>query len=95
MNGSWWRILTKLQWSSEERDGKPLQHSCLEGSMNSMKRQKDVTLKDEHLRSVGAQYADAEAHRNSSRRNENAESKQKQHTVVEVSGGESKERCSK
>ena len=54
--------------------------------MNSMKRQKDVTVKDEHLRSVGAQYADAEAHRNSSRRNEEAEPKWKQCLVVEATG---------
>ena len=44
-------------WSSGERNGKPLKYSCLENTMNSMKRQKDTTLKDELLRSVGAQYA--------------------------------------
>ena len=44
-------------WSTGERNGKPLQYSCLESPMNSMKRQKDRTLKDELLRSVGAQYA--------------------------------------
>ena len=57
--------------------------------MNSMKRQKDMTLKDELPRSVGAQYATGER-RNSSRRNEEAESKWKQHPAVDVSGGESK-----
>ena len=44
-------------WSTGEGNSKPFQHSCLENSMNSMKRQKDMTLKDEFLRSVGAQYA--------------------------------------
>ena len=58
--------------------------------MNSMKRQKDRTLKDELLRLVGAQYATREEWRNSSRRNEEAEPKQKQHPAVDVSGGESK-----
>ena len=43
--------------STGEGNGKPLQYSCLENPMNSMKRQKDRTLKDELLRSVGAQYA--------------------------------------
>ena len=95
MNGSCWRILTKIQWFTEEGDGKPLKHSCLENPMNSMKRENDRILKEKLLRSVGIQYADGESHRNSSKRNEDAESKWKQHTVVEVSGGESKERCSK
>ena len=44
-------------WSTGEGNGKPLQNSCLENPMNSMKRQKDMTLKDELHRSVGAQYA--------------------------------------
>ena len=65
-------------WSTGEGNGKPPQHSCLENSMNSMKKQKDVTLKDELPRSVGAQYATGEQWRNSSRRNEEAESKWKQ-----------------
>ena len=43
-------------WSTGKRNGKPLQYSCLENPMNSMKRQKDMTLKDELPRSVGAQY---------------------------------------
>jgi len=47
-------------WSTGEGNGKPLQHSYLENCMNSMKRQKDVTLKDELPRSVGAQYATGE-----------------------------------
>ena len=44
-------------WSAGEGNGKPLQFSCLENPMNSMKRQKDRTLKDELPRCVGAQYA--------------------------------------
>ena len=44
-------------WSTGEENGKPLQYSCLENPMNSMKRQKDRTLKDELLRLVDAQYA--------------------------------------
>ena len=63
--------------------------------MNSMKRQKDLTLKDEAPRSVGVQYATRKQERNSSRRNEEAEPKQKYHPVVDVSGGESKLQCCK
>ena len=44
-------------WSTGERNGKPLQYSCLENPMNSMKRQKDRTLKDEIPRLVGVPYA--------------------------------------
>ena len=58
--------------------------------MNSMKRQKDRTLKDELPRSVGAQYATGEEWRNNSRKNEEMEPKQKQHPVVDVTGDESK-----
>ena len=47
-------------WPTGERNGKPLQYSCLESPMNSMKRQKDRTLKDELPRLVGAQYATGE-----------------------------------
>ena len=81
-------------WYSGEGDGKPLHHSCLENPMNSVKRQKDKTLKDE-LRSVGAGHATGEEWRNSSRRNEETEPKQKQHPVVDVSGDGSKVRCCK
>ena len=63
-------------WSTGEGNGKPLQYSCLENPMNSMKRQKDMTLKDELHRVVGAQYATGEEWRNNSRKNEEAESKQ-------------------
>ena len=62
-------------WSPGERNGKPLQHSCLKNPMNNMKRQKDMTLKDDLPRSVGAQYVTGEEWRNSSRRNEDAEPK--------------------
>ena len=73
-------------WSSGEGYGKPLQYSSLEKPMNRMKRQKDMTLKDELPRSVGAQYATGEEWRNSSRKNEEAELKQKQHPVLHVTG---------
>ena len=73
MDGSWWRVLKKM-WSTGEGNGK-LQHSCLENSMNSMKRQTDKTLKDELPRSVGAQYATGDQWRNNSRKNEETESK--------------------
>ena len=60
-----------------------------------MKRQKDRTLKDELPRSVGFQYATGDQWRNNSRKNEEMESKQKQHPVVEVTGGGSKVQCCK
>ena len=60
--------------------------------MNSMKRQNDITLKDEPLRSVGVQYATGEKQKNSSRRNEKPEPKWKQQPVVDGSGGESQVR---
>ena len=63
--------------------------------MNNMKRQKDRTLKDELLRSIGAQYATGEEWRNNSRKNEEMEPKQKQHPVVDVTGDGSKVRCYK
>ena len=77
-------------WSTGEGYGKPLQYSCLENPMNSMKRQKDRTLKDELSRSVGAQYATGDPWRNNSRKNEEMEPKQKQHPVVDVTGDRSK-----
>ena len=60
-------------WSTGEGNGKPFQYSCLENPMNSMKRQKDRTLKDELPRSVGAQYATEAQWRNNSRKNEGME----------------------
>ena len=73
-------------WSSAEGNGKPLQYSYLEKPMNSMKRQKVKTLKDELPRSVGAKYATGDQWRNSSRKNEEMEPNQKQHPVSDVSG---------
>ena len=72
-------------WSTGEGNGKPLQHYCLEKPMNSINRQKDMTL-EEVPRSICAQYATGER-RNSSRRNEEAEPKCKQLLGVDVSGG--------
>ena len=63
--------------------------------MNSMKRQRDRTLKDELPRSVGAQYATGEQWRNNSRKKEEMEPKQKQPPVVDVIGDERKVRCFK
>ena len=77
-------------WYTGEGNGKPLQYSCLENPMNSMKRQKDKTLKDELPRSVGTQYATGDQQRNKSRKNEETESKQKQHPVVDVTSNASK-----
>ena len=62
-------------WPTGEGNDKPLQCSCLENPMNSMKRQKDRTLKDELPRSVGAQYATRAQWRNNSRKNEGMEPK--------------------
>ena len=81
--------------STGEGKGKPLQYSCLENSINSMKRQKDRTLKNELPRSVGAQYANGDQWRNNSRKNERIEPKQKQHPVVNMTGDRSKVRCCK
>ena len=77
-------------WSTGEGNGKPLQYSCLENPMNSMKRQKAMTLKDELPRSVGAQYVTGEESRNNSRKNKETQLKQKQHPVVDVIGDGSK-----
>ena len=76
--------------STGEGNGKPLQYSCLENPMNSMKRQKRMTLTDELPRSVGAQCGTGEEWRNNSRKNEGMEPKQKQQPVVDVTGDGSK-----
>ena len=86
---------SERMWSTGEGNGKPLQHSCFENPMNSMKRQKDRTLKDELPRSVGPQYAAGDQWRNNSRKNEGMEPEQKQHPVVGVTGDGSKVRCCK
>ena len=81
--------------STGEGNSKQLQYSCLENPMNSMKRQKDRTLKDELPRLVGAQYAPGEEWRNSSRKNEEMGPKKKQHPVVDVTDDGSKVQCCK
>ena len=77
-------------WSTGEGNGKPLQYSCLENSMNSMKRQNDRIPKEELPRSLGAQYATGDQWRNNSRKNEEMEPKQKKYLAVDVSGNRSK-----
>ena len=87
------RVMVKssdTMWSTGEENGKPLQYSYLENPMNSMKRQKDRTLKGELPRLVGAQYATGDQWRNNSRKNEETEPKQKQHPAVDVTGDGSK-----
>ena len=82
-------------WSAGEGNGKPLQYSCLENPMNSMKRQNDRILKEKLPRSIGAQYATGDQWRNNSRKNEGMEPKQKQYPVVDVTGDRSKVQCCK
>ena len=82
-------------WSTGEGNGKPLQYSCLDNPMNSMKRQKERTLKGDLTRSVDAQYATGDQWRNNPRKNEEIEQKQKQHPVVDVTGDGSEVRCCK
>ena len=85
--------MSDRMWSTGEGNGKTLEYSCLENLMNSLRRQKDTTLKDELPRSVGAQYATGDQWRNYSRKNEGMEPKQKQHPVVDGTGDRSKIRC--
>ena len=82
-------------WSTGEGNGKPLQYSCIENPMNSMKRQNDRILKKELPRSIGAQYATVDQWRNNSRKNEGMEPKQKQYPVMNVTGDRSKVQCCK
>ena len=101
-------IAWKIPWTGEpgrlqsmgsqrvgEGNGKSLQYSCLENTRNSMKMQKDRTLKDDLPGSVGAQYATGDQWRNNSRKNEEREPKQKQHPIVAVTGDGSKGGCCK
>ena len=81
---------SEKMWSTGEGSGQPLQYSCLENPMNSMKRQNDRILKEELPRSVGAQYATGDQGRNNSRKNERMEPKQKQNPVVDVTSDGSK-----
>ena len=80
-------------WSTGEGNGKPLQYSCLENPMNSMKRQKDMTVNNELSRSISAQYATGDQWRTNSRKNEGMEPKQKQYPVLDVTGDRSKVQC--
>ena len=82
-------------WSTGEENSKLLQFSCLENPMNSMKKQKDGTLKDDLPRSIGAKYATGDQWRNNSRKNEETQQKQKQYPVVDVTGDGSQVRCCK
>ena len=82
-------------WSTGEGNGKPLQYSCLENTMNSMKRKNDRILKEELPRSVRAQSATGDQRRNNSRKNEGMDPKQKQYPVVDVTGNRNKVRCCK
>ena len=93
MDGAWRRVLTKC--GPGEGNGKPLQYSCLENPMNSMKRHKDRGLKDELPRLVDAQYATGDQWRKNSRKNEETETKQKQHPVLDATGDRSKVQCCK
>jgi len=92
------RVMVEISdrmWSTGEGNGKPLQYSCLENPMNSMKRQNDRTLKEKLPSSVGDQYATGDQWRNNSRKNEGMEPKQKQYPAVDVTGDRSKVRCYK
>ena len=83
------RVMVKRSdrmWSTGEGNGKPLQYSCLENPINSMKRQNDRIRKDELPRSAGAQHATGDQWRNNSRKNEGMEPKQKQYPAVDVTG---------
>ena len=82
-------------WSTGEGNGKPLQYSCLENPMNSMKRQNRRILKEVLPRSVGAQYATGGQWRNNSRKNEGREPKRKQYPAVVMTGDRSKVQCCK
>ena len=82
-------------WSTGEGNGKPLWYSCLENPMNSMKRQNDRILKEEHPQLVGAQYPTGDQWRNNSSKNEGMEPKQKQYPAVDGTGDGSKVQCYK
>ena len=86
---------SERMWSTGEGNGKPLQFSCLENPMNSMKRQKDRTLKRWTPQVYRCPYAIGDQWRNNSRKNEGTEPKQKQHPVVDVTGDGSKVQCCK
>ena len=77
-------------WSTGEENGKPLQYSCLENPMNSMKRQNDRILKEKIPRSEGAHYTTGDQWRTNFRMNDGMEPKQKQYPVVDMTGDRSK-----
>ena len=77
-------------WSTGEGNAKPLQYSCLGNPTNSMKRQKDRTLKDGLSRSVGAQYATGDQWRRNFRKTKETKTKQKQYPIVDVTDNRSK-----
>ena len=77
-------------WSTGEGNGKPLQYSCLENPMNSVRSQNDKILKDDLPRSVGAHYATGDQWSNNSIKNEGMEPKQKQYPVMDMTGDRSK-----
>ena len=79
-----------IKWSTGERNSKLLQYSCLENTINAMKRQNDRILNKELPRSVGTQHATGDQWRNNSRKNEGMEPKKKQYSVVDVTGDRSK-----
>ena len=79
-------------WSTGERNSKPFQYSCLENPTNSMKRQKDMTLKDEL---PGVQHVTGEEWRNNCRKKEETEPKWKQHPVADVTRDGSNVQCYK
>ena len=82
-------------WSTGEGNGKPLQYSCLENPMNSMKKQNNRILKEKLPRSVGALYATGDQWRNNSRNTEGMEPKQKEYPAVDVTGDRRKVRYCK
>ena len=82
-------------WSTVEGNGKPLNHACFENPENSMKRQKDMTLKDELPRSVSALYAPGKQWRSNSRKNEGTKPQQKQCPVVGMTRDCNKVQCCK
>ena len=82
--------MTEKTWSTGEGNDKPIQHSCLENPMNSIKRQKDRTVKDDLPRLIDTQYATRDQWRSNFRKNEETEPKQKQHPVVDKTDDGSK-----
>ena len=93
-----WRVMVERSdrmWSTGEGNGKPLQYSCLENPMNSMKRQNDRILKEDLPRSVRAQYATGGQWRNNSRKKEGMKPKPKEYPAVDVTGDRSKVQCCK